>query len=74
MGRVCDEQFRAAPDGLPGDEDNGATGSWYVLSRLGIYPMCPADDTWIKLPAAVEATILGQDLEEFKESLADMML
>lgn len=74
VGRVCDEQFRATPDGFPGDEDNGATGSWYVLSRLGIYPMCPADDTWIKLPAAVEATVLGQDLEEFKESLADMML
>ena len=36
--------------------------------------MCPADDTWIKLPAAVEATVMGMDLEEFKESLADMML
>lgn len=74
VGRVCDEQFRATPDGFPGDEDNGATGSWYVLSRLGIYPMCPADDTWIKLPATVEATVMGMDLEEFKESLADMML
>ena len=71
VGRVCDEQFRATPDGFPGDEDNGATGSWYVLSRLGLYPMCPADDTWIKLPARVEARVLGMDLEDFKATLAD---
>ena len=70
--RICDEQFRATPDGFPGDEDNGATGAWYVLSRLGIYPMCPADDTWVKIPAAVEGTILGEDVETFKEGLAEL--
>ena len=72
VGRICDEQFRATLDGFPGDEDNGSMGSWYVLSRLGLYPMCPADDTWIKLPAAVEGTILGENIETFKEGLAQM--
>ena len=74
VSRMCDEEFRATPDGYPGDEDNGAMASWYVLSRLGIYPMCPADNTWIKIPASVKGTILGQDIEEFKESLAEMKL
>ena len=33
-------QFRL--DGYPGDEDNGQTSAWYVLSALGFYPVCPA--------------------------------
>ena len=29
------------PDGLCGDEDNGQTSAWYVLSAMGFYPVCP---------------------------------
>lgn len=36
-----EELFSYKPDGLPGDEDNGSMGGWYVLSALGIYPLCP---------------------------------
>jgi hypothetical protein len=48
--------------------------SWYILSRLGMYPMCPADNTWVKLPSRVKGTFLGQPIEEFKASLAEMKL
>jgi putative alpha-1,2-mannosidase len=27
--------------GMPGDDDGGATSSWYVLSAMGFYPVCP---------------------------------
>ena len=27
--------------GFPGDEDNGSMASWYILSSLGIYEICP---------------------------------
>lgn len=74
VDRICNEEFRAAPDGFPGDEDNGAMASWYVLSRLGLYPMCPADNTWVKFPARVRGTILGRDIEEFKRTLTEMTL
>lgn len=74
VDRICGEEFRATPDGFPGDEDNGAMASWYVLSRLGLYPMCPADNTWIKYPARVRGTILGQEIESFKETLPEMKL
>ena len=73
LDRICEEQFRATLDGFHGDEDNGSMGSWYVLTRLGLYPMCPADDTWLKLPARVEATVLGMELEDFKATLKDML-
>ncbi|MBQ3504464.1 MAG: GH92 family glycosyl hydrolase [Oscillospiraceae bacterium] len=74
VGRMCDEEFRAAPDGFPGDEDNGAMASWYVLSRLGMYPMCPADNTWVLIPSSVRGAFLGQPIEEFKAALKEARL
>lgn len=31
---------------LPGDEDNGEMSAWYVLSSLGIFPLCPGRGAW----------------------------
>jgi predicted alpha-1,2-mannosidase len=31
--------YSSAPDGYPGDEDNGQTSAWYVFSALGFYPV-----------------------------------
>jgi predicted alpha-1,2-mannosidase len=39
--RVCDELFNASAKGFPGDEDNGSMASWYILSSIGFYPLCP---------------------------------
>lgn len=43
---VMDRLYSAAPDGYCGDEDNGQTSAWYVLSSLGFYPVCPASDEY----------------------------
>ncbi|WP_327292939.1 GH92 family glycosyl hydrolase [Streptomyces sp. NBC_01198] len=32
--------------GYPGDEDNGESSSWYVLSSLGIYPLQVGSSNW----------------------------
>lgn len=72
IDRMCREAFSAKPDGFPGDEDNGSTAAWYILSCLGIYPICPADNTWVKIPARVEGTIMGEEIEQFKEKLTEM--
>ncbi|WNO55170.1 GH92 family glycosyl hydrolase [Stakelama saccharophila] len=34
--------YSPAPDGYPGDEDNGQTSAWYVFSALGFYPVASA--------------------------------
>lgn len=39
--RIMAENFTTAPDGLPGNDDLGSLSSWYVLSTMGIYPLCP---------------------------------
>ncbi|MDR0660227.1 MAG: GH92 family glycosyl hydrolase [Prevotellaceae bacterium] len=35
--------YANAPDGLCGNEDCGQMSSWYVISALGFYPVCPGD-------------------------------
>ncbi len=42
--RVMDVLY--TPDDLPGDEDNGEMCAWYVLSALGIFPLCPGHPSW----------------------------
>ncbi|HEX7754003.1 MAG TPA: glycoside hydrolase family 92 protein, partial [Niabella sp.] len=39
--------YNATPDGFPGDEDQGETSSWYVLSALGLYAVCPGTDQYV---------------------------
>lgn len=39
--RIGDEAFGTGPDGLPGNDDLGATSSWLVWSMIGLYPAIP---------------------------------
>jgi predicted alpha-1,2-mannosidase len=45
--RVCAEMYNSSPTGFPGDEDNGSTASWYILSSMGLYPFCPGTPTYM---------------------------
>ena len=40
---VLNKDFSKGPDGLPGNDDAGATSAWYVLAAMGLYPMAPGD-------------------------------
>ena len=44
---LLETAFAAAPSGLPGNDDSGATSSWYALSAMGLYPVCPGDPVYI---------------------------
>jgi predicted alpha-1,2-mannosidase len=39
--------YNATENGYPGDEDQGQTSSWYVLSALGFYSVCPGTDEYV---------------------------
>jgi predicted alpha-1,2-mannosidase len=43
---IMKNEYRAAPDGLSGNEDCGQMSAWFVLSSLGIYPYCPGSPTY----------------------------
>ena len=56
--RIMSELYRPAPDGLSGNEDCGQMSAWYVLSAVGIYPVCPGADHYaIGSPIADKAVI-----------------
>jgi len=55
---VMDKLYNSTEDGYPGDEDQGQTSSWYVLSALGFYSVCPGTDQYvIGSPVFEKATI-----------------
>ncbi|MDE6450607.1 MAG: GH92 family glycosyl hydrolase [Muribaculaceae bacterium] len=41
VNRVLNEQYSSAIDGLPGNDDLGTMGGWYVFACMGMYPMIP---------------------------------
>jgi predicted alpha-1,2-mannosidase len=47
VGQILETQYRAAPDGLAGNEDCGQMSAWYVFSALGFYPADPASGVYV---------------------------
>lgn len=39
--RIIKEQYANKTNGLPGNDDLGAMGAWYVFANIGLYPMIP---------------------------------
>ena len=39
--------YRTGPGGICGNEDMGSLSSWYVLSAMGIYPVCPGQNVYV---------------------------
>jgi len=44
---VMSKLYNGTENGYPGDEDQGGLSSWYVLSALGIYSVCPGTDQYV---------------------------
>jgi predicted alpha-1,2-mannosidase len=44
---AMDRLYNSGPDGYCGDEDQGQTSSWYVLSAMGLYAVCPGTDEYV---------------------------
>ncbi len=44
--QLMDVWYGDGPLGIPGDDDGGATSSWYVFSAIGFYPVCPGSPVY----------------------------
>jgi predicted alpha-1,2-mannosidase len=54
------------PLGIPGDDDGGETSSWYVLSAMGFYPVCPGSPVYeIGSPIFAKTSIRMANGKEF---------
>lgn len=64
--RITEKLYNSSERGYPGDEDQGGMSSWYVLSALGIYSVCPGTDEYvIGSPVFEKATITLEDGKVF---------
>jgi predicted alpha-1,2-mannosidase len=54
--------FSTQPDGLPGNDDAGATSAWFVFYAMGLYPFAPGETRYtITTPLFDELTLyLGE--------------
>ena len=41
INRIHREMYNTTSSGLPGNDDLGTMGAWYVLSSIGLYPLIP---------------------------------
>ena len=64
--RMLEEMYAPTPEGIVGNEDCGQMSAWYILSALGIYPVCPGTGEYVfSAPLFKEAVIplfCGEDL------------
>lgn len=64
--KVMDKLYNATQRGYPGDEDQGQMSSWYVISALGLYSVCPGTDQYvIGSPVFKKATITLENGKKF---------
>jgi predicted alpha-1,2-mannosidase len=47
VSEILETMYQNAPDGLSGNEDCGQMSAWYVLSSIGLYPVCPGSDQYV---------------------------
>jgi predicted alpha-1,2-mannosidase len=64
--KVMEKLYNSGPKGFPGDEDQGAMSSWYVISALGLYSVTPGVDQYaIGSPIFNKATISLENGKKF---------
>jgi predicted alpha-1,2-mannosidase len=64
--QIMDRLYNSTEKGFPGDEDQGGMSSWYILSALGIYAVCPGTDEYVLgSPLFKKATITMEDGKKF---------
>ncbi|MBR4827129.1 MAG: GH92 family glycosyl hydrolase [Bacteroidales bacterium] len=72
VGRILESLYTSAPDGLCGNDDCGQMSAWYVLSSLGLYPVCPgaAGQQMTSIPKSI---VVNPWFEIENEMFADSM-
>lgn len=56
--RLLKEMYLPTPEGIIGNEDCGQMSAWYVMSSLGLYPVCPGSSQFILTSPLFEKAVL----------------
>jgi putative alpha-1,2-mannosidase len=73
---AIDTFFSDQPSGVPGNDDGGTMGAWYVFATLGLYPIAGSDRYVVAAPRFPQArvTVGGHELLVTAEGLSDSAL
>ena len=47
LAQIVASQYKAAPDGLSGNDDLGQMSAWLVFTALGFYPVAPGSNQYV---------------------------
>jgi predicted alpha-1,2-mannosidase len=47
LKQIMDSQYRAAPDGLSGNDDVGQMSAWLMFTAMGFYPVTPGSGQYV---------------------------
>lgn len=56
--RIMAGAYGTGPFGLCGNDDCGQMSAWYVLSAIGIHPICPGDGRWYLTAPLFRETVI----------------
>lgn len=45
--KLLDVMYQPEPEGICGNEDCGQMSAWYIMTALGIYPVCPGSGEFV---------------------------
>jgi predicted alpha-1,2-mannosidase len=68
---LLDSVYTDQPDGVPGNDDGGTMGAWYVLSALGMYPVAGSDGWVLAAPHFPRARVTAGGHELVIEAKGD---
>ncbi|HYC98188.1 GH92 family glycosyl hydrolase [Brevundimonas sp.] len=59
LKQIMDSQYRAAPDGLSGNDDVGQMSAWLMFSAIGFYPVTPGSGQYVIGRPFTDRTVLN---------------
>lgn len=57
--RACRTLYGSGTNGFVGDDDNGSSSSWYILSAMGIYPLTPGHPSYVLTSPEFDAVTIN---------------
>jgi hypothetical protein len=64
---ILKTQYSNLPEGLSGNEDCGQMSAWYVLSAMGIYPVCPGSGELLLIPSIFDEIEIQVSKDKFSK-------
>jgi len=84
LRQIVESQYKAAPDGLVGNDDLGQMSAWLLFTSFGFYPVAPASNQYVlgrpfvhravlHLPNGKTLTITSGGMSEAQPYLKDVL-